>query len=349
MKNGDTPTGAHAAYEALTSMGEVAQARLQAFLLEALQAQDLKTIAACYDFYISRGDPDTESALIAALNLYADAYGNYDDNGMVAIAERFLNCGNNNLHAAAISWGEGRSFNVEVTPFAKVTQTWGLGVYDSYLGNGMVSWGNKPFKPEDIYVLYRESPQLAPGDSSSKKGTPSIVYAGGSTRYPVTPSSYQEKPCPDLRLSGVDVLTHGEPGVVSVGDNATWVANVLNSSAASQDFEIKVKIDSKTLYKRGGILAPGENVTLSGLLEPGWQQEMALSHMLSIELRFGDSYLGTKSDCLASGNKSIVVTNYRPWPPGLPMPYLPGYIDHMIWNGHYPSTEDMPVPPGLPR
>ena len=166
IQNEDTVRG-QAAYAGIAAMGNVAQPLTQPFLLDALQAHNLKVLADCYDFYIMQGDPVAIPDLIAAMNFYADAYGNYDDNGMVALAERYLNCGNDDLHAAAIGWGESHNFQVEVTPCPEVAAVWGQGTYDDYCGAGKVTWGNAPFTPQSIYVLFRyadaESTIISPG------------------------------------------------------------------------------------------------------------------------------------------------------------------------------------------
>ncbi len=303
IQHGDTPMRGQAAFEALNAMGDAALPRLQAFLLDALQAQDLKTIAACYDFYIKRGDPNTEPALIAALDLYADAYGNYDDNGMVAIAERFLNCGNDHLHSAAISWGEGHSFNVAVTPAAKVSQTWGPAVYDSYGGQAMVTWGNKPFNPKEVYVLYRESPDLAlvpsqKGDSSgtSGKSQPSgsgskkiiTIYAGGGPRNPPGYRGRQPPNCPNISWKA-DTLTDSKrlttlPAVYT-GDSVQWKITIQNKDMKKlPPIKIKTIVDGKQIDERyTGGLRPE---LISWSPRRAWKVDEARLHTVNFELYY---------------------------------------------------------------
>ena len=154
----DTVVG-HEAFLALQDMGPVALDRLDSFLLDAMKNQDLKTIASSYDYWVKRGDPATVPALIAAMDFYADAYGNFDEDGDVGIATCSLNCGNDFLRAAAISWGEGHAFQVIAAACSQVTQTSGAYTYtiysDRYCGPDIPRWGNQPLHPGEVLKLWR--------------------------------------------------------------------------------------------------------------------------------------------------------------------------------------------------
>lgn len=152
IKYNDTYVGREA-FLGLSDMGNVASSMLESFLLAALKDQDLKVIASCYDYFVWRGEVGTEPALIAALNLYGDAYGNYDAYGDVGIATCFLNCGNEKLKSAAISWGAGNAFQLITVPCTRA----GIWAYfaNYYCGKYPIRLGNQPFQPVDVYKLWR--------------------------------------------------------------------------------------------------------------------------------------------------------------------------------------------------
>jgi hypothetical protein len=291
IQNGETANGT-AVYQALAAMGDVAQPRLQAFLLDALQTQNLKVIAACYDFYVMRGDPAAEPALISAMNFYADAYGNYDDNGMVAIAERFLNCGNDNLHAAAIGWGESHAFQVEVTPCPEVTRTWGPDVHYAYCGPGMVTWGNEPLTPTDVYVLFRYA------NDATVIGFGGFRSIFASVGGPYSPPAYrgqQDPNCPNVMWK-VDTLTSsagttGAP-VVYTGDSAMWKITIASGNPPLRgDLRIKFAVDGTQIYTRDvGVLGRGAAIWVPSR---GWNSgDEEKLHTVTFEL----DYAGAKCD-----------------------------------------------------
>lgn len=139
------------AFEALRSMGDIASARVDTILSDALKEKDLRIISACFDYYIIRGQDGTETILINAMNQYS----NY------RMASVFLNCGNEKLQAAAIGWGEGHSFTIidgmcmdlDAIASEKMRET---GHPNRYC-NGIYSplWGNKPSKLEHAYSFWR--------------------------------------------------------------------------------------------------------------------------------------------------------------------------------------------------
>jgi hypothetical protein len=67
-----------------------------------LKKPDLAVIAGAFSFFIQRGEPGSEDALIQALN----AYGDKD------MAEAFLNRGNSALEAAARQWAVAHGYQV---------------------------------------------------------------------------------------------------------------------------------------------------------------------------------------------------------------------------------------------
>ncbi|MBN1375274.1 MAG: HEAT repeat domain-containing protein [Dehalococcoidia bacterium] len=301
MKYGDNP-GGQAAFQALSAMGEASRGKLEAFLVKALQAQDLKVIAAGYDFYILKGDVSAEPALIAAMNLYADAYGNYDDNGLVAIAERFLNCGNEKLRAAAIGWANGKAFQIMVTPADKVAETWGRGVYDAYCGDGMVTWGNNPIGPSEVYILWRgiiEAPGFFVNDGPSSlsggnrpsgigRGSPGtvIVYAGGGPRSIPGYSGRSAPGCPDISWK-VETLTgsdgfKGKP-VVYEGDRMEWHVTLTKVRPRDRiNIKIVTKMDGVIIDER--MLGIWREYIIAWLPRRGWTAESEKLHNVVFEI-----------------------------------------------------------------
>jgi HEAT repeat protein len=154
IKNNDIFAG-HEAFLGLTDMGNVASPKFEPFLLNALKGGDLKTIAACYDYYIRRGEPGSEPVLINALNRYADAYGNYDQ----GMAMCFLNCGNSQLKQATVMWGTNNAFQICSVTCGDTSPAFGrssiIDTTGQYCGKSYITWGNKAFNSREIYVLCR--------------------------------------------------------------------------------------------------------------------------------------------------------------------------------------------------
>jgi HEAT repeat protein len=69
-------------------------------LMKALRDEDLHAIAGAIDFFIERGEPDSEDILIKAFDKYDDS------DYALSIATLFLNCGNVKLSAHAYSWSK---------------------------------------------------------------------------------------------------------------------------------------------------------------------------------------------------------------------------------------------------
>jgi len=87
-------------------------------LLAALRNCDYRVVAGAYLFFIKRGEPDSEGALIAVL----DKFGSFE------MAKYFLNCGNSKLEKAAGAWGGRHGYSVErirVPAPAALPQGWG--------------------------------------------------------------------------------------------------------------------------------------------------------------------------------------------------------------------------------
>jgi hypothetical protein len=136
----------HAAYAGLTSMGEAASSDLDRFLQAAALDKDLKIVAACYEYYLRRGEAGTETLLIDALYQYADAYGNYQ-HGM---ADCLLNCGNRELRQAAVMWGASNAF--QLCP-ARPPLNFDGNTY--YWGRCSATWGNKAPDLKEAYIFCR--------------------------------------------------------------------------------------------------------------------------------------------------------------------------------------------------
>jgi hypothetical protein len=89
-------------------------ARAVALLLTGLREHDIGVIVGAYQFFIERGEPGSESALIQAL----DAKGDSD------MAVDFLNCGNSDLATAANQWASGHGYRITSRPGGP-TVRWG--------------------------------------------------------------------------------------------------------------------------------------------------------------------------------------------------------------------------------
>lgn len=99
---------------AAEALGEINDPQAVNFLLSALREHNTDVIAGAYDFYIRRGDPGTEDALIEALNKSGDT----------EMAEDMLNSGNTKLHDAANNWASANHYEVNYMPGGKAT-SWG--------------------------------------------------------------------------------------------------------------------------------------------------------------------------------------------------------------------------------
>ncbi|HEV2486266.1 MAG TPA: HEAT repeat domain-containing protein [Terracidiphilus sp.] len=96
------------------ALGEINDPQAVNFLSTALREHNTEVIAGASDFYIRRGDPGTEDALIDALNKSGDT----------DMAEELLNSGNTRLHDAASDWASANHYVVNYMPGGKAT-SWG--------------------------------------------------------------------------------------------------------------------------------------------------------------------------------------------------------------------------------
>ncbi len=101
LKDPDSRVRRSAAY----ALGEIEHPRAVEALLAGLRELDLALIAGAYAFFIRRGEPGSEDALIRALNAHTTK----------EMAEDLRYCGNSALEAAAREWMVGR----DLSPSAK--------------------------------------------------------------------------------------------------------------------------------------------------------------------------------------------------------------------------------------
>jgi len=87
---------------AARALGVIKDPRADEALLAVLREPDLAVIAGDYWFFIQRGEPRSEDALIQALNAH----------GSVEMAQAFLNCGNSTLEAAVRGWAGRHGYQV---------------------------------------------------------------------------------------------------------------------------------------------------------------------------------------------------------------------------------------------
>jgi len=80
--------------ELARGLGDLSDSRLTRIFLKALKDEDLSIIAGGFEFFILRGEPQTEDVLIRALNKYGDE----------SMANHFLGCGNERLSKAGRNW-----------------------------------------------------------------------------------------------------------------------------------------------------------------------------------------------------------------------------------------------------
>ncbi len=97
------------------ALGEIKDPRSAEFLMGALRARDYEVIAGAYAFFIARGDPDSESAFIEAI----DKFGN------AQMAQDLLNCGNSKLEADAQWWAKRHGYRIQSTPGGGGGLRWG--------------------------------------------------------------------------------------------------------------------------------------------------------------------------------------------------------------------------------
>jgi hypothetical protein len=67
-----------------------------------LKAGDQQVVAGAYKFFINRGEPGSESALIKVLDMRNDQ----------AVLNDFLNCGNDTLAQAARDWAKKHGYSI---------------------------------------------------------------------------------------------------------------------------------------------------------------------------------------------------------------------------------------------
>ena len=93
-------------------------------LLAGLSTHDTTVIAGAIAFFTARGDPDSESALVDAL----------DKSGTMATAQELLNCGNLRLEAAANRWAQQHGYQIKTEP-GEAGDLWGSNAeFDSEQG-----------------------------------------------------------------------------------------------------------------------------------------------------------------------------------------------------------------------
>jgi HEAT repeat protein len=86
-------------------------------LMAALAARDTVTICAAIGFFVAKGEPNSEAALIAALNKSCT----------ISAAETLLNSGNPVLREAAQAWAKESNFQILLFPSSANPTTWGSG------------------------------------------------------------------------------------------------------------------------------------------------------------------------------------------------------------------------------
>jgi HEAT repeat protein len=109
-------TDSHFRNTAADALGLIGSPEAVNFLLTALREHNTEIIAGADSFFIRRGEPGSEDALIEALNKSGDHY----------MAADFLNSGNEKLHGAAEDWASRNNYETTYMP-----------------GSGSASWGGK--------------------------------------------------------------------------------------------------------------------------------------------------------------------------------------------------------------
>jgi HEAT repeat protein len=100
--NDESPDVREEAAKALIGIGPPANEILN----RALKENDVRVVADAYYFFIFTGEPESEAALIGALNKY----------GSKRMALDFVNCGNMKLKEAAYKWAESRGYKIGEHP-----------------------------------------------------------------------------------------------------------------------------------------------------------------------------------------------------------------------------------------
>jgi HEAT repeat protein len=93
----------HARFLAAEALSNMTDPRADKALTDALHEGNSPAIAGASLFFIFRGEPGSEDALIEALDQYGDEQ----------MANLFLNCGNPKLEAAARAWGRKRRWEMQ--------------------------------------------------------------------------------------------------------------------------------------------------------------------------------------------------------------------------------------------
>jgi hypothetical protein len=108
---------------AAQALGQIKDRRAEQALMDALHEGNAPVIAGASLFFVFRGEPGSEEALIDALNKYGDEQ----------MAIFFLNCGNPKLEDAARAWSRKKGWDVH-------QQAYGL------------TWGHEPTTPSPCEV-----------------------------------------------------------------------------------------------------------------------------------------------------------------------------------------------------
>jgi HEAT repeat protein len=92
----------HARFLAAQALGEIKDPRAEKALMNALHEGNLPAVAGASTFFVFRGDPGSEDALVDALNQF----------GTELMANLYLSCGNPKLEAAARAWTRKRGWQM---------------------------------------------------------------------------------------------------------------------------------------------------------------------------------------------------------------------------------------------
>ena len=84
-------------------------------LIAALKEDDLEVVAGIYQFFIKRGEKDSEAVLIKVLNKY----------GTQSMADDFLNCGNSLLQEAGRKWADNNGYTIISSGYGGGGPIWG--------------------------------------------------------------------------------------------------------------------------------------------------------------------------------------------------------------------------------
>jgi hypothetical protein len=163
---------------------------------------------------------------------------------------------------------------------------WGSDVHDSYCGPGMVTWGNRPLKPTEVYVLWRGINDLM-AVHGGRFGGFRLIFLSVSTYSSPAYRGRQTPGCPNLTWK-IDTLTNsaGVAGLPTVytGDSALWKITIASGNPPVRgDIRIKFTMDGSQIYARDiGLL--GWGATVWAPLR-GWNTgDEAKLHTVSFEL-----------------------------------------------------------------